>query len=115
MTMTFSGGISLRFSPVKIITSFFFADDGLQALAVLRKVRPELILMDIMMPDLNGIETMKRIKTIPQAANVPILMITGKSERAVVNESIEAGAAGFLVKPLGRATLLGKMAGAIRS
>jgi CheY-like chemotaxis protein len=90
-----------------------FASGGVEALNILRKMQPDLILMDIMMPDLDGIETTRRLKTMPQYAHVPVIMLTGKSEGAAVRDSIEAGAVDFIVKPFDRDTLLGKVARAL--
>lgn len=90
-----------------------FAGGGVEALNILRKMQPDLILMDIMMPDLDGIETTRRLKTIPQFANVPVIMVTGKSEGSAVRDSIKAGAANFVVKPFDRDTLLVKLAHAL--
>lgn len=91
-----------------------FSGGGVEALNILRKMQPDLILMDIMMPDLDGIETTRRLKTMPQFAKVPVIMVTGKSEGAAVRDSIKAGAANFIVKPLDRDTLLAKVAHALR-
>lgn len=91
-----------------------FAGSGLEVLSLLRKTRPDLILMDVMMPDLDGVETTRRLKAVPQFAAIPVIMITGQSEKSVVAESLQAGAAGFLVKPFERDTLLAKVAQALR-
>ena len=91
-----------------------FAGGGVEALNIMRKTQPDLILMDIMMPDMDGIETTRRLKTMPQFAKVPVIMVTGKSEGAAVRDSIKAGAANFIVKPLDRDTLLAKVVHALR-
>jgi CheY-like chemotaxis protein len=87
-----------------------FAAGGIDALKVLRKTRPDMILMDVMMPDMGGLEVLRYIKSAPQLADIPIVMLTGQSDKSVVVESIKAGAAGFVVKPYDRDTLLGKVA-----
>jgi len=87
----------------------------MEALNVLRKIRPDLILMDIVMSDLDGIETTRRLKAMPQFANVPVIMMTGKSEGGSVRDSIKAGAKNFVVKPFDRATLLAKVSGALKA
>lgn len=86
-----------------------FANSGLAALNMLRKLRPDLILMDIRMPDLDGIETTRRLKAMPHFAQVPVIMISGKSEGTAVRDSILAGALDFVVKPFERDTLLAKL------
>ncbi len=92
-----------------------FADGGLKALEILHNLRPDLILMDIMMPDIDGIETTRRLKAIPQCASVPVVMMTGKSVGNVVIESLQAGATDFVVKPIDRETLIGKVTGILRA
>lgn len=86
-----------------------FATDGFEALSILRKMRPDIILMDVMMSDMDGIETTRHLKASPQLAKVPVIMITGKSEGQVVVDSLKAGAADFVVKPFDRATLIAKI------
>ncbi|TBR17401.1 MAG: response regulator, partial [Chitinophagaceae bacterium] len=69
-----------------------FAGDGFKALSLLRKIRADVILMDVMMPNMDGIETTRHIKSVPQFAKIPVIMITGKSEGQVVIDSLKAGA-----------------------
>ena len=65
-----------------------FAGSGFEVLSLLRKTRPDLILMDVMMPALDGVETTRRLKAVPQFAAIPVIMITGQSEKSVVAESL---------------------------
>lgn len=87
---------------------------GAEGLAVLRKRRPDLVLMDYALPDIDGIEATRRLKNVAQFAEIPVVMITGNSEKTVVVESLKAGAADFIVKPLDRDTLLAKIDGLLR-
>lgn len=87
-----------------------YANSGADALAVLRKVRPDLILLDMDMPELNGLETLARLKNSPGLASIPVMMITGHSGKDVVVSCIKAGAVDFSVKPLDRENLLRKVA-----
>jgi CheY-like chemotaxis protein len=80
-----------------------------EAIKILGTVKPKLILMDFMMPELDGIETTKRLKSYEEFKKVPVLMVTGNSDIDVVKRSIQAGAVGFLVKPFSRNTLLSKL------
>ncbi len=91
-----------------------FATGGVEALRIMRKRRPDLILMDFMMPDMDGLELMRQIKTVPRLANIPVIMITGKGEKDVITESLKVGAIDFMVKPVARDTLLGKVVKVLR-
>lgn len=90
-----------------------FASTGMQALAMLRQMRPDLVLMDIELPDISGVETTRRLRRIPYLANVPVVMITGHSERGIVVECLSAGANDFAVKPFQKATLVAKIHAAL--
>lgn len=99
-------GALLRDAAVELV----FARSGTAALAALQLRCPALILMDIGLPDIDGIEAMRGIKSVERFANVPVLMITGHGDKEVVMRSMQAGAAGFVVKPFSRETLLEKIA-----
>lgn len=86
-----------------------FASGGIEGLKIMRKIRPDIILLDVMMPDMDGLEVARYIKSAPQLADIPIIMITGKSDKNIVMESLNAGAVGFVVKPFDRDTLLSKV------
>jgi CheY-like chemotaxis protein len=86
-----------------------FASDGIEALNLLRKLHPDLILMDVMMPDMDGMETTRRLKAAPRFAKTPVIMVTSKSEGKVVIDSLKSGAMDFVVKPFDRATLISKI------
>lgn len=86
-----------------------YANDGFEALNILRKTQPDLILMDMMMPNMNGLETTRRLKAIPKFYKTPVIMITGKSEGKIVADSLNAGAVDFVVKPFDHATLMSKI------
>jgi two-component system cell cycle response regulator len=84
----------------------FTATSGFDAIAKVKEVQPDLILMDVMMPDIDGIEATKRIKAIPEYSHIPIVMITALNS---VDEKINAlmsGADDFLTKPLNKDALL---------
>jgi CheY-like chemotaxis protein len=95
--------------------SLLFARDGIEALNVLQNKRPNLILMDIMMPNMNGMEATRQMKANPEYAGIPVIMITGKSEGEVVNDCIKAGAVDFVVKPYEHATLVAKIDHALKA
>ena len=82
---------------------------GAEALSRVRKDRPDLILMDVMMPEMDGLETLKRIRFMPQLSKVPVMMMSAKSEGAVVVQCLKSGAADFAVKPFDRDRLHSKV------
>lgn len=90
------------------------AASGLEALSVVRQFPPDLVLMDVNLPDMNGIDVTRRLKADPLLAAIPVVMITGRSERDVVVESMKAGATDFVVKPYDRDVLLPKISGLLR-
>lgn len=78
------------------------AKDGFQALQILNQLQPDLILLDVMMPGMDGFEVCHRIRATPQLAEVPIIMITALDDRASLVTGIESGADDFLSKPVDR-------------
>ena len=72
------------------------AEDGRQAVAMVRKLRPEVVLMDISMPLLNGLEAMRQVlKAVPATR---VLILSAHSDDAYINDAVESGARGFLLK-----------------
>jgi CheY-like chemotaxis protein len=86
-----------------------FAHDGTAALGVLTQRRPDLILMDVNLPDIDGVTLTGRLKSLPQLAAVPVLMLTGDARRETLESSVSAGASGFIVKPFTRDVLVERL------
>ena len=74
------------------------AENGIQALEKIAGELPDLILLDIVMPYMDGIETLKRIRQTEGLANIPVIMLSNISEREKVDESLVLGISGYLVK-----------------
>jgi signal transduction histidine kinase len=85
------------------------AEDGFHALQILRQLQPDLILLDVMMPGMDGFEVCRRIRAAPQLAEVPIIMLTALDDRASLLQGIEAGADDFLIKPVDRYELTARV------
>lgn len=73
------------------------ADNGIKAVEKYKELTPDLVLMDITMPEMNGIDAVKNIKAIDPGAK--IVMCSAMGQQAMVIESIQAGARDFIVKP----------------
>jgi len=84
--------------------------NGLQALKIVAEARPDLILLDWEMPKLNGIETIKRLKTYPETADIPVIMCTGvMTDLQSLGHAFEAGVMDFLRKPVDEAELVARV------
>jgi len=90
--------------------TIIFASCGYEALRLLRKHHPDLILMDMNMPEFDGIEVTRRIKASALLTAIPVIMVTGNNAKADVMNSLKAGASDFIVKPISREILLDKIA-----
>ncbi len=77
-----------------------FATSGRDALALVADQTPDLILLDIMMPDMDGYEVCKRLKADPKTRNIPVIFITALSEEADEARGLEIGAIDYISKPI---------------
>ncbi len=75
------------------------AQDGLSACAAFENVRPDIVLLDVSMPRLDGFEACAQLRALPGGDNVPVLMITGMDDEGSVSRAYDAGATDFLSKP----------------
>ena len=85
------------------------ATNGKQALQVLEKVRPDLILLDVMMPELDGFETCKIIKKTPGLDDIPIIFLTSKTDTSDIVAGFEIGAVDYVGKPFNTNELLARI------
>jgi two-component system, OmpR family, alkaline phosphatase synthesis response regulator PhoP len=86
-----------RFKPWGL--EIFNAANGVEALDLAKKEKPELILLDIMMPDMSGYEVSKQIKADPELANVYIIMVSAKTQQEDRKQAVHAGADEYITKP----------------
>jgi len=85
------------------------AAGGPQALEAFERDRPDLILLDVLMPDLDGIDVLTHIRASDQGPYVPVILVTGQTDREDRLRGFEAGADEFLEKPVDRALLLARV------
>jgi DNA-binding response OmpR family regulator len=82
------------------------ASDGLQTLKQVRELRPDIVLLDIMMPNHDGYEVCRAIKTDPELGGTPIVLLSAKGQDVEVVKGLDLGAAAYVTKPFGNAGLL---------
>jgi two-component system cell cycle response regulator DivK len=75
------------------------AQNGLQALALAESLLPDLIVLDLALPDIDGIEVTRRLKASPLTSSIPIIMLTANAQARMLDEARKAGCAAVLVKP----------------
>ncbi len=81
------------------------APNGPAALALVRDDRPDAVLLDWMMPDMDGPEVCRRLKTDPATADIPVIFLTARSQQAEIARGLALGAVGYIVKPFDALTL----------
>jgi two-component system, OmpR family, alkaline phosphatase synthesis response regulator PhoP len=82
------------------------AYDGPEALEVIKKDKPDLILLDIMMPKMSGFEVCRRVKNDPATAHIPIIMVTALNEFGDMQRAVDCGTDDFVSKPVNKLELL---------
>jgi phosphoserine phosphatase RsbU/P len=85
------------------------ATNGRQALEIIDRVRPDLILLDVMMPEMDGFETCQRLKSNPAWRDIPVIFLTAKTETADIVRGFELGAVDYVAKPFNAHELLARV------
>jgi DNA-binding response OmpR family regulator len=74
------------------------ADNGMEAIKLLSQEKPDIVLLDLMMPVMDGYKVLQVIKTDPKLSNIPVLVFSAKGQQEEVEKALNLGAAGFIVK-----------------
>jgi CheY-like chemotaxis protein len=82
------------------------AGNGAEAMEIIARKPPDLILLDVMMPKMSGFEVCKRIKNSPQTKDIPVIMVTALNELGDIERGIDSGTDDFLSKPVNKLELL---------
>ena len=96
--------------PVRIIT----AGDGLEALRQVAEQNPDLVLLDIMMPQMSGFQVCRRLKSDPKTKDIQILMVTALNELGDIEQASECGTDDFVSKPVNKFELLTRVKSLLR-
>ncbi|MFV9862138.1 MAG: response regulator, partial [Rickettsia aeschlimannii] len=95
--------LNIKLLTAKLLQEYYTvltANNGKEALATLKKGKIDIILLDVMMPEIDGFEVCKTIKTDPETTHIPVVMITALSDIDDRVKGLEAGADEFLTKPI---------------
>ena len=76
------------------------AEDGLDALRKLEQSRPDLLILDVMMPGLDGLSVCRQVRTQADLRDLPIIMLSAKTDFKSIQQGLEAGASQYLTKPI---------------
>ncbi|MCW8884368.1 MAG: response regulator, partial [Motiliproteus sp.] len=82
--------------------------EGRQALTVARRIRPDIILLDAIMPNMDGFETCSALKEDPSLASIPVIFMTGLTDTEDVVRGLECGGVDYLTKPINPNELLAR-------
>lgn len=91
------------------IANVTIASNGRQALLHAHQQQFDIILLDIEMPVMNGFQTLEQLRNLKECINIPVIMITGKSDKYSVMNSISMGIDGYLLKPISKEELINKI------
>lgn len=98
----------------KIVASYGWepitAADGYEAVALALDCQPDVIILDLIMPDLTGMHVLRLLKRLPQTSAIPVLILSVATEVELLMEAMKCGAAGFIRKPFTRSTIYEKIA-----
>lgn len=88
--------------------------DGLNGLLALEREKPDLIILDVMLPGLNGLEVCRKIKSNPETAEIPVIMISAKTEEIDIILGLEIGADDYVNKPFSLKVLFSRIRAVLR-
>ena len=83
--------------------------EGKQALTIARRIRPDMILLDAVMPQMDGFQTCRELKKIPDLASIPVIFMTGLTDTRDVVQGLAAGGVDYLTKPINTEELVARM------
>ena len=90
------------------------AKTGLSGIAAVEQEKPDLVLMDVNLPDINGLDVARRLKAAPTLASIPIIALTADSMSDDRDRCLAAGCDGYLAKPVMKNQLLNSIAGFLK-
>ena len=101
--------MSLEFLMHKEGYQVFIARDGAEALDTINKHTPDIIILDIMMPEVDGYEVCQLVKTNPSTSHIKVIFLSAKSKKEDIEKGLEMGADLYLTKPFSTRTLMSQI------
>ncbi len=79
----------------------YVAEDGLDALEKILEYQPDILILDVMMPRMDGLTLCRKLRGMQETADLPIIFLSGKAHQEAIQEGLHAGANRYLIKPTG--------------
>lgn len=102
-------GLKLMKTYLKDDYEVSLVDSGEGALEFMQKHKPDLVLLDYMMPTYNGADVLKKMRDNQQTEDIPVFFLTGATDNAAITECLSYKPEGYIVKPIGKTALLDKL------
>ncbi|HYC14683.1 MAG TPA: response regulator, partial [Stellaceae bacterium] len=109
--------VNVKLLEAKLASEYFHvipANSGAMALQLAKRERPDIVLLDVMMPQMDGFEVCRRLKADPDTADIPVVMVTALSDTSERVRGLEAGADDFLTKPVSDIALFSRVRSLVR-
>lgn len=90
-----------------------WAENGVQALEKIKEKRPDLVILDVMMPMMDGFEVLKKMKSDPSTSGIPVIMLTARSMEDDVIKGFDTGAVDYVTKPFSVSELAARVKSAL--
>jgi two-component system sensor histidine kinase/response regulator len=85
------------------------ANNGKDGLELAKLEKPDAVILDVMMPEMNGFEVLEQLRLDPETQHLPVIMLTGISERSKIQSALDLGTGYYIIKPFEVSDLIGKV------
>lgn len=96
---------ALKAEDYEVIT----ANNGMDGLKLAKQEKPDAVILDVMMPEMSGFEVLEQLRLDPETQQLPVIMLTGLSERSKIQSALDLGTGYYIIKPFEISDLVGKV------